>query len=498
MSYWPHRRGAGLASQGAADLKRKDGTVGRKAVATLRDETGEVEVTFWDDLADTIQIAEGECIQVNLAAVKKSSEYGVQVSSGRGTKVVRLAAGSVVPGREVAKLTVTTRAEITGAHFTGLGALADAAAGESRVFTKQFFDVRRMFVSQVPDAASVGTYAACGACWKKWGLCDCGGTEVKRFLGTMHLRDATGAASVKVFHDTFVVLLGCLKSEGDTPAETADAYVQNGAGIDQHAASCVPLKGTIELRGGKEGRENELVLREVSVDLENLRTGAPRSPFAFSLGWPPVRGDAFVVDVAGNLSVKGGKDVQIEVAGLQLMLRVQSTRVVTQNEAGARLEVTCQCALTRAPIIVIVVGSILTLGPLLGVRKGELCEMFVTRVVVGVGADPKMHKALLANGCVVARDEDQMRIKRHKAAVEAYQAWTGAAEVVGWSDEMTPLRKVGALVDGTPMSERLASSVVKPPANQEKASPGKGTLRHAKPERNASPASKRGKLFDSE
>ncbi len=71
-------------------FSRQDGTTGSVANITVADETGEVRVSLWDDLADAVKtgdIKEGDTLRVR--GYVKEGQKGLEVSIGRGGGIVK-------------------------------------------------------------------------------------------------------------------------------------------------------------------------------------------------------------------------------------------------------------------------------------------------------------------------------------------------------------------------------------------------------------------------
>lgn len=67
------------------EFSRQDGTAGRVTNLTVADETGEIRVVLWDDLADLVKtgdLKEGDVIRVK--GFVKEGQQGIEVSIGRG------------------------------------------------------------------------------------------------------------------------------------------------------------------------------------------------------------------------------------------------------------------------------------------------------------------------------------------------------------------------------------------------------------------------------
>lgn len=74
------------------EFNRDDGTVGRVANVRLADDTGEVRMALWDELADMVKVGElerGEVLRVDGAKVKEGFDGGVEVSVTGGTSLER-------------------------------------------------------------------------------------------------------------------------------------------------------------------------------------------------------------------------------------------------------------------------------------------------------------------------------------------------------------------------------------------------------------------------
>jgi|AGTN01.2.fsa_nt_gi Single-stranded DNA-binding replication protein A (RPA), large (70 kD) subunit and related ssDNA-binding proteins len=71
-------------------FSRQDGTTGSVANITVADETGEVRVSLWDDLADAVKtgdIKEGDTLRVR--GYVKEGQKGLEVSIGRGGGIMK-------------------------------------------------------------------------------------------------------------------------------------------------------------------------------------------------------------------------------------------------------------------------------------------------------------------------------------------------------------------------------------------------------------------------
>ena len=71
-------------------FSRQDGTTGSVANITVADETGEVRVSLWDDLADLVKVGdikEGDVLRVR--GYVKEGQKGLEVSIGRGGGIVK-------------------------------------------------------------------------------------------------------------------------------------------------------------------------------------------------------------------------------------------------------------------------------------------------------------------------------------------------------------------------------------------------------------------------
>jgi replication factor A1 len=71
-------------------FSRQDGTTGSVANITVADETGEVRVALWDDLADAVKtgdIKEGDVFRIR--GYVKEGQKGLEVSIGRGGGIVK-------------------------------------------------------------------------------------------------------------------------------------------------------------------------------------------------------------------------------------------------------------------------------------------------------------------------------------------------------------------------------------------------------------------------
>jgi replication factor A1 len=72
------------------EFNRNDGSIGRVCNVTVADETGEITVVLWDDLADAVKtgdIKEGDVLKIS--GYVKEGQRGLEVSIGRGGGIAR-------------------------------------------------------------------------------------------------------------------------------------------------------------------------------------------------------------------------------------------------------------------------------------------------------------------------------------------------------------------------------------------------------------------------
>jgi replication factor A1 len=72
------------------EFNRTDGTVGRVSTITVADETGEISVVLWDELADAVKtgdLKEGEVLRIR--GYVKEGKQGLEVHIGRGGGIMK-------------------------------------------------------------------------------------------------------------------------------------------------------------------------------------------------------------------------------------------------------------------------------------------------------------------------------------------------------------------------------------------------------------------------